>query len=222
MSKIKQWTGTDHKQIQRVFVTTLMGTTPHRDVLHAAQNLLDFTYLAQYLSHTDDTLSAMQVALDDFHTVKDIFIDLECREYFNIPKLHSLQHYIKTIKNLGSLNGLNLEHSERLHINYAKKAYAASNRKDYTIQMAQWLQHQEAVVRFKSFLMWCTVTQTAHSLTTMNSLFCTSLAEMALLRCSLPAQGIVSPSTLIFPRKWSNISNTIMAWSSSLMCCRFS
>lgn len=45
---------------------------------------------------------------------------------------------------------------------------------------------------------------------------------MALLRCSLPAQGIVSPSTLIPPRKRSNILNTIMAQSSSLMCSRFS
>ena len=156
ISKIKQWTGTDHKQLQRVFVTTLVDTTPHWDVLHAAQNLLDFIYLAQYLSHIDNTLSAMQVAPDDFHTVKDVFVDLKCHEHFNIPKLHSLQHYIKTIKNLGSLDGLNSEHSECLHIDYAKKAYAASNHKDYTIQMAWWLQRQEAVARFKSFLAWRT------------------------------------------------------------------
>ena len=135
ISKIKQWTGGDHKQLQQVFVTTLVGTTPHQDVLCAGQSLLDFVYLAQYLSHTDDTLFAMQLALNDFHAIKTVFIDLGCCKHFNIPKLHSLHHYIETIKNLGSLDSFKSEHSEHLHIDYTKKAYTTSNCKNYTIQM---------------------------------------------------------------------------------------
>jgi len=130
ISKVKQWNGTDHKQLQQVFIGALVGTTQHQEVLKASQALLDFIYLAQYHSHTDNTLLALHSALNDFHTNKEIFVTLECRAHFNIPKLHSLQHYVKTIKMLGSLDGLNTESLERLHIDYAKKAYVASNRRD--------------------------------------------------------------------------------------------
>jgi hypothetical protein len=37
------------------------------------------------------------------------------------------------------------ESPERLHIDFAKKAYHAGNRRDYTEQMALWLQRQEAM-----------------------------------------------------------------------------
>ena len=80
-------------------------------------------------------LLILQQALDDFHVVKDIFIQLECCDHFNMPKIHSLQHYVKTIKNLGSLDSVKMENSECLHINYAKKVYAASNQKDYTFHI---------------------------------------------------------------------------------------
>ncbi|KAN0091040.1 hypothetical protein V8E55_004606 [Tylopilus felleus] len=141
--------------LQWVFISTLVGTTQHQEVLKVSRALLNFIYLAQYQSHTDETLFALQHALNEFHANKEIFITLECRAHFNLPKLHSLQHYIEMIKKFGSLNGLNTENSEHLHIDYTKKAYAASNRKDYTIQMTKWLQHQEAVIWFKSFLAWC-------------------------------------------------------------------
>ncbi|KAI5990101.1 hypothetical protein EDD15DRAFT_2170625 [Pisolithus albus] len=154
ISKVKQWTGADHKQVQRIFLAALVGAAPHPDVIKAGSCLLDFIYLAQYQSHTDRTLAALQQALDGFHAAKDIFVELGCREHFNVPKIHSLQHYIETIRSLGSLDGLNTETSERLHIDFAKKAYAASNRRDYTIQMTRWLQRQEAVIWFSSFLAW--------------------------------------------------------------------
>ncbi|KAI6098783.1 hypothetical protein EDD16DRAFT_1527107 [Pisolithus croceorrhizus] len=50
---------------------------------------------------------------------------------------------------------LAVETSEWLHINFAKKAYTASNQRDYSIQMTRWLQCQEAVIWFSSFLTWC-------------------------------------------------------------------
>lgn len=154
ISKVKQWTGGDHKQLEQVFLPALVGTTPHREVIHATQALLDFIYVAQYQSQTDETLHHLQHSLDEFHTHKDIFIELGCRKHFNIPKLHLLQHYIDSIKLFGSLDSLNTENSEQLHINYAKRAYAASNRKDYTIQMMRWLTRQEAVCWFKTYLAW--------------------------------------------------------------------
>ncbi|KAF8549637.1 hypothetical protein OG21DRAFT_1478799 [Imleria badia] len=154
ISKITQWTGADNKQLQRVFVTVLVGTTPNHDVVRASRALLDFISLAQYRSHTDNTLRGLQHALNEFHALKNVFIDLGCREHFNLPKFHSLCHYMNSIKLYGSLDGFNTENSERLHIDYAKKAYAASNQKDYMIQMTRWLSRQEAVMWFKMYLTW--------------------------------------------------------------------
>ncbi|KAI6016622.1 hypothetical protein BKA83DRAFT_4473351 [Pisolithus microcarpus] len=130
ISKVKQWTGADHKQVERVFLAALVGAVPHPDVIKAGSNLLDFIYLAQYQSHTDFTLVALQQALDGFHATKNIFVELGCHEHFN--------HYVQTIRSLGSLDG----------------AYSASNRRDYLVQMTRWLQCQEAVIWFNSYLTW--------------------------------------------------------------------
>ena len=93
----------------------------------------------------DKTLAAMQDSLSLFHVNKGILIELRIREHFNIPKIHSLMHYVSSIRVLGSADGYNTEYPERLHINYAKDAYRASNKRDYVEQMALWLQHQEAI-----------------------------------------------------------------------------
>ncbi|EPQ58801.1 hypothetical protein GLOTRDRAFT_125129 [Gloeophyllum trabeum ATCC 11539] len=90
-----------------------------------------------------NTLDALQAALQEFHDNKEIFITLEAREHFNLPKLHAMQHYIDSIRSRGSPNGFNTELPERLHINYAKDAYRASNKCDYVQQMTKWLDHNE-------------------------------------------------------------------------------
>jgi hypothetical protein len=96
----------------------------------------------------------MQEALDLFHANKDIFIDEGIHEHFNISKLHSLIHYVDSITLFGSLDGFNSKHPERLHIDYAKRGYRASNKRDYTIQMTRWLQCQEAIDLCTAYLQW--------------------------------------------------------------------
>lgn len=63
-------------------------------------------------------------------------------------------HYVDAIIQLGCLDGVNTENSERLHIDYAKKAYRASSRHEYLSQMTTWLQRQEAVERRQAYLAW--------------------------------------------------------------------
>ncbi|KAJ7877600.1 hypothetical protein B0H14DRAFT_2269561, partial [Mycena olivaceomarginata] len=80
-------------------------------------------YYAQFQSHTSGTLDALQTSLDTFHANKHILIKLGIREHFNIPKIHSLQHYVDRIRSLGSADGYNTEAPERLRIDFAKNAY---------------------------------------------------------------------------------------------------
>ncbi|KAJ7161649.1 hypothetical protein C8R46DRAFT_858893, partial [Mycena filopes] len=123
-------------------------------VLTVVKALIDFIYYAQLQSHTNRTLDALQAALDTFHAHKQVFLDLKITEHFNIPKFHAIQHYVDAIRRLGSADGYNTESPERLHIDFAKKAYRASNRRDYTEQMALWLQRQEAMALRASYLRW--------------------------------------------------------------------
>ncbi|KAF8881119.1 hypothetical protein BD779DRAFT_1675607 [Infundibulicybe gibba] len=155
ISGVSQWTGSEHKAMERVFVGLLAGSVVE-DAIHAARAVVDFIFYSSLQSHTTKSLAALKQALDDFHKYKDIFIKLEARvpPHFNIPKIHSMEHYLALILQFGRADGFNTESPERLHIDYAKNAYRASNKKDYTIQMTRWLQRQEAVDRFTWYLEW--------------------------------------------------------------------
>ncbi|KAJ7671058.1 hypothetical protein B0H17DRAFT_948429 [Mycena rosella] len=153
ISAVSQWTGTEHKEMQHVFMGVLAGAV-NAQVLTVVKSLIDFIYYAQFQSHTTRTLDALQYSLDTFHANKSIIVTLGIREHFNIPKIHSLQHYVSAIRSLGSADGYNTEAPERLHIDFAKKAYRSSNKRDYTSQMTVWLQRQEAFALRQSYLDW--------------------------------------------------------------------
>ncbi|KAJ8495203.1 hypothetical protein ONZ45_g12952 [Pleurotus djamor] len=155
ISTVSQWTGKEHKAMEKIFLAMLTGVGDDR-VLRVVRAILDFIYLASLHTHTSSTLDAMEEALSIFHAEKDVFIEYGARspEHFNIPKIHSMQHYVDLIRLFGSADGFNTESPERLHIDYAKNAYRASNKKDYIIQMTRWLSRQEAVDRFSMYLEW--------------------------------------------------------------------
>lgn len=153
VSLISQWTGGEAKELEKLLLGALAGRASS-DIQKAARGLLDFTYYAQYQVHSEDTLAKMQHALNTFHRHKHGFIKAGIRDHFNIPKVHSLLHYVDAIRQVGCLDGVNTETSERLHIDYAKKAYRASSRREYFAQMTTWLQRQEAIERRDTFLAW--------------------------------------------------------------------
>ena len=110
ISAVSQWTGTKHKQMQCVFLCLLSGAPNVDDcILAITRSLINFIYYAQFQLHTNETLGALEECLNTFHHYKDVSIELELREDFNIPKFHSLLHYVNAIRNLGSLDGYNTE-----------------------------------------------------------------------------------------------------------------
>ena len=151
ISFVSQWTGREHKEMQRVFVGLLVGAVQPA-IVKAATAAINFIYYAQFQVHTSKSLGEMANSLRIFHEHKDIFIRAGVREHFNIPKLHSMVHYIEAIKSRGSADGFNTESPERLHIDLAKEGYRASNKKDYLKQMTVWLGRQEAIAQFGTYL----------------------------------------------------------------------
>lgn len=122
ISLTSQWTGTEHKNMEKVFLGVLAGATNPRVVL-AARGILDFIYYAHFGSHTDESLKYLDAAWLMFHDNKEVFINLEIRQHFNINKLHNIRHYIDSIRSHGTTDGFNNEDSERLHIDLAKVGY---------------------------------------------------------------------------------------------------
>ncbi|KAJ7684249.1 hypothetical protein DFH06DRAFT_1072814 [Mycena polygramma] len=153
ISLVSQWTGNEFKHMEKTFLGVMNGAVDAQ-VICAVRGVLDFIYYAHFETHTDDSLAKLEEAWKLFHANKEVFIANGVREHFNIPKIHSMKHYVDMIRALGTADGYNTELSERLHIDCAKLGYAASSKKQYIQQMTTWLMRREAIDRFASYLQW--------------------------------------------------------------------
>ncbi|KAI9457549.1 hypothetical protein HD554DRAFT_2207192 [Boletus coccyginus] len=137
-----KWIGKEHKKMEKVFAG-LITSRQDSQLISTVRSILDFIFYSSLQSHT----SGMLTTLDSFYAHKEVFIELGGREasHFNISKIHIMEHYMNMIWQFGSADGFNTESPEQLHIDYAKDAYCATNKKDFIIQMTVWLRHQEAI-----------------------------------------------------------------------------
>jgi hypothetical protein len=157
ITNLSRLTGKDHDQICRALLGVIMGMRlpnnldPSR-LIRAMRGLIDFIYVSQFPIHSPRTLKQLDDALHAFHANKSIFIDLGIREHFNIPKLHSCTHYASSIRFYGTTDNYNTQSTERLHIDLAKDAYRATNRKDEYPQMTTWLERREKVQQHNEYV----------------------------------------------------------------------
>ena len=159
ISTLSRVTGQEHDQMCRILLglvidIPLPGGLSNVRLIRAVRAVLDFLYLAWYPVHTDETLELLEDALARFHDAKDIFVDLGIRDSFNIPKLHFAQHYVMFIRLYGTTDNFDTAYTERLHIDFAKDAYAATNHKDEFTQMAKWLERKEKMLRHEQYVKW--------------------------------------------------------------------
>ncbi|KIJ60180.1 hypothetical protein HYDPIDRAFT_32446 [Hydnomerulius pinastri MD-312] len=145
ISGLSRVSGTEHDQICHFLLGIVIdirlpgGASPVR-LIRAVRGLLDFLYLAQYPCHSDETLALLDNALTQFHDNKGIFVDLGIRTAFELPKLHSLRHYVYMIQRFGTTDNYN--------------AYRATNHKDEYVQMTAWLECKEKILFHENFIRW--------------------------------------------------------------------
>jgi len=157
ITRLSRVSGLEHKKMCSILLGLIVdlpvpGGQDSTRIIRAVRALMDFLYLAQYESHTSDTISELQECLMRFHDNKSAFIDLGIREHFSLPKLHSLSHYASSIQLFGTTDNYNTEQSERLHIDLAKNAYRATNHKDEFRQMTKWLERRERIQQLSAFI----------------------------------------------------------------------
>ncbi|KAI5886301.1 uncharacterized protein SCHCODRAFT_02591384 [Schizophyllum commune H4-8] len=150
-SALSQVTGKVRKHMAKILLGCLVGLMPRAGIL-ACKAILDFIYYAQYTTHDDVSLSQMHDALEIWQQNSHHFITTKCREDLNIPKFHSLLHYVDSIRLLGTTDNFNTELFERLHIEFAKRGWRASNKRDAMPQMINWLDRQERMLGWERYL----------------------------------------------------------------------
>jgi hypothetical protein len=112
IASLSRVSGQEHKRMCAILLglivdLPLAGGLDSSCLIRAVRALLDFLYLAQHQSHTSETIHRLQESLATFHSNKGIFIDLSIREHFNIPKFHSLTHYVGSIRLFGTTDNYN-------------------------------------------------------------------------------------------------------------------
>jgi hypothetical protein len=112
----------------QIILPALVGHVPDA-MVHCVASLLDFAYLARRSSHDTTTLKQMNTCLSRFHTFRQIFETSNIRpDGFDLPRQHSLVHYVEAIFLFGSPNGLCSSITESKHIDAVKKPWRRSRR----------------------------------------------------------------------------------------------
>jgi len=114
-----------------------------KHMIQAVCAVVDFISYARFEIHTERSLENMDRAWSAIHENKAVFLEFGICEHFNIPKFHSLIHFVSTIHSHGTLDGYNTESLERLRIDFAKVPFRAGNKQDYTAQMTTWMSRHD-------------------------------------------------------------------------------
>ena len=77
-----QWTGTEHKEMEKVFIGVVAGAVNQR-TLTVIQVLVNFIYYSQIQLQTSKTLAALKSCLKIFHSHKDVIIEADISTYQN-------------------------------------------------------------------------------------------------------------------------------------------
>ncbi|KAG8720261.1 hypothetical protein FRC08_000697 [Ceratobasidium sp. 394] len=148
ITSVQQWTARESKQMLVQILPIVFGDlTP--ELAQLVRSIVDFIFRAHASSMTDKDIEDLERDLKTFHELKGLLVAkgfYQSEQRFNrIPKLHMLSHYVHFIRELGTPDGYNTEAPERLHIEYAKVPWRASNKVRPMPQMLKYIQRQEAI-----------------------------------------------------------------------------
>jgi hypothetical protein len=79
ISLVSQWTGTEYKNMEKVFLGVLAGQL-EPGLICVICATLDFIYYAHFESHTTDSLKKLKQSWLDFHHNLHYFVDADIRK----------------------------------------------------------------------------------------------------------------------------------------------
>lgn len=155
ISKLKQVTGREHRNVERYIVSIIEGAVP-KGFLIAIRSLMDFRYLALAPEIDDDSCGQIDRTLLDFHTNKQAILDANARlgkgnrpiDNWYIPKLEMLQSVVPNIRANGAPYQWSADITEHAHRTVIKNPGRAGNNQGYDAQICRGLDRMDKVRRF--------------------------------------------------------------------------
>lgn len=112
--------------LKKVYLPAIAGHVPD-EMVKAVTAYLEFCYLVRRSVITEDTLVAIDQAVERFHHHREIFREMGVRDNFNLPRQHALIHYRRLIQMFGAPNGVCSSITESRHITAVKRPWRRSN-----------------------------------------------------------------------------------------------
>jgi hypothetical protein len=155
VSRLKQVTGREHRNIQRHIVAIIAGAAP-RNFIITIRSMMDFRYLAQAPEVDDVICEKIGAALLEFHNHKSAITDAGVRvgkgnrliENWYIPKLELMQSVVTNIKANGAAINWTADHTEHAHIEVVKDPGKSGNNQKYEEQICRNLDRSDKCRRF--------------------------------------------------------------------------
>jgi hypothetical protein len=155
ISKLKQVTGREHRDIQRYIVAVIADAVP-KEFLIAIRALADLRYLSQAPEISDQVCTEIDEALQEFHEHKDVIIAAGARvgkggriiDNWYIPKLELLQSVTSSICDSGAPTQWSADTTERCHITEIKNPSRSTNNQEYEAQICRHLDRDEKCRQF--------------------------------------------------------------------------
>jgi hypothetical protein len=155
VSRLKQVTGREHRNIQRYIVAVIAGATS-QDFVIAIRSMMDFRYLAQAPEVDDFICDRIDGALLEFHNHKSAIMDAGVRvgkgsrpiNHWYIPKLELMQSVVTNIKANGAAINWTADHTEHAHIEVVKDPARAGNNQKYEEQICRNLDRSSKCRQF--------------------------------------------------------------------------
>ena len=154
ISKLKQVTGREHRNVQRYIVSVIADAVPPK-FLVAIRALLDFRYLAQSRVVSEETCSSIDYSLKEFHSHKQAILDAGARrgkkkttDNWFIPKLEFFQSVVSNIRENGVAIQWSADVTEHAHITAVKDPARSGNNQNYEPQICRYLDRLDKLRQF--------------------------------------------------------------------------
>ena len=156
ISRLKQVTGREQRDIQRYIIVVIADAVPPR-FLVAIRALLDFRYFAQSPLINERVCQNIGDALSLFHQHKDAVLDAGVRrgkkgiDNWHIPKLELFQSVVSNIRLNGVACQWSADFTEHAHIKVVKEPGRSGNNHSYETQICRYLDRLEKIRNFSLF-----------------------------------------------------------------------
>ena len=155
VSKLKQCTGREHRDLEKIIVPLIAGAVSPQ-VLRSIRSIDEFFFHAQGLVLHPEHFHAINESLREFHHYKNAIITSGGRLgkhgpilHFQIPKLEGMGRVVYNAMHMGAPYQYSSDITERCHITHVKKPFRSTNKRaDFPAQCARYMDRLEKVRLF--------------------------------------------------------------------------